>query len=425
MKKSFITIIIFIGIAFNSFSQKTIEMEYKNGVYLIPCKVNNIPMKFIFDTGASNVSISLTEAKFLLKQGALKDDDLLGTIRYKIANGQVEEGTKIILREINIDGIILKDVEAGIVHQENAPLLLGQSAISKLGKIRLDGNKLIIESDSNVKKYYLTFLNLDLMKTFNDYNFEFKLKDMPISDDGLIDVVFKLNDLTNNNNHFLSDFNFENEIVRFKKNGAISAILLWKNTEKIDFEYNILSERIKEIYGSASEYSSNTKIWKLPYFEIIINKNNNGKLYLILDVITNKEILKKERRVQIVEMFNEYYKIHNKNAKNLTRFARSNDNNLSIHIQSNLETDKTPFKKLGYEDEWIKFLCYNSVLFFLEDEAIRNTFQDTLKYEYIEINIELSYLGINRKKITKKIDTIDIIKLRTPFTEGELMSIIK
>jgi len=43
-------------------------MEKVNGVYTIPCKVNGIDMRFILDTGASNVTISLTEAKFLIKQ---------------------------------------------------------------------------------------------------------------------------------------------------------------------------------------------------------------------------------------------------------------------------------------------------------------------------------------------------------------------
>ena len=44
-------------------------MKKINGVYQIPCKVNGIPMNFIFDTGATDVTISLVEAKFLIKQG--------------------------------------------------------------------------------------------------------------------------------------------------------------------------------------------------------------------------------------------------------------------------------------------------------------------------------------------------------------------
>jgi len=149
--KKYILILIIISSSINSsYAQKVIQMNYENGIYTIPCKINGIPMKFIFDTGASDVSISLTEAQFLIKQGLLDNDDIKEKVKYKIANGEVEDGTKIILKEINIDGYLLKDVEASIVHQLNAPLLLGQSAISQLGTFQVDGDKLIINiNDKN------------------------------------------------------------------------------------------------------------------------------------------------------------------------------------------------------------------------------------------------------------------------------------
>jgi predicted aspartyl protease len=49
-------------------AQTIITMEKHDNLNVVPCKVNDIPMKFIFDTGASTVSISLTEARFLLKK---------------------------------------------------------------------------------------------------------------------------------------------------------------------------------------------------------------------------------------------------------------------------------------------------------------------------------------------------------------------
>lgn len=88
--KNIILWLLIIFIINNIFSQKTIKMEYKNGIYTIPCKVNGVPMKFIFDTGASDVSISLTEAEFLLKQGLLEETDIKGRVKYKIANDKIE-----------------------------------------------------------------------------------------------------------------------------------------------------------------------------------------------------------------------------------------------------------------------------------------------------------------------------------------------
>ena len=77
MRKIILLFIFIISFMNYAFSQKVIEMKYENGIYTIPCKVNGVPMKFIFDTGASDVSISLTEAKFLIKQGLLSDKEEL------------------------------------------------------------------------------------------------------------------------------------------------------------------------------------------------------------------------------------------------------------------------------------------------------------------------------------------------------------
>ena len=92
-------------------------------------------MEFIFDTGASDITMSMTEALFLYKQGTLTDEDFVGTQQYQIANGNVEEGTVIKLKTVEIGNRKLYNVQASIVHNLQAPLLLGQSALNKFGKI--------------------------------------------------------------------------------------------------------------------------------------------------------------------------------------------------------------------------------------------------------------------------------------------------
>jgi len=128
----------FFFIAFCIHTQSSIRMEYKNGVYYLPCEINNLKLKFVFDTGASDCSISLTEAIFMLKNNYMNESDLLGSTYSKIANGEIIEGTKVILRAVKIGDKILYNVEASIVHSLSAPLLLGQSAIKKLGKFQFD-----------------------------------------------------------------------------------------------------------------------------------------------------------------------------------------------------------------------------------------------------------------------------------------------
>lgn len=120
-------------------SKKMIQMERgSDNTFRIPCKVNGLSLKFIFDTGASTVTMSLTEANFMIKQGLITQNDIVGSSYYSIADGSITEGTIVILRKIEIGGMVLKDVRASVIHSQNAPLLLGQNVISRLGKIQID-----------------------------------------------------------------------------------------------------------------------------------------------------------------------------------------------------------------------------------------------------------------------------------------------
>lgn len=118
---------------------KTIQMKKNHGgTYTIACKVNDLRLNFIFDTGASDVSISMTEALFMFKNGYLTEKDITGKEYYSIANGEIKEGTTINLKKLEFGSFVLHNVKASISNELKAPLLLGQSALSKLGKITID-----------------------------------------------------------------------------------------------------------------------------------------------------------------------------------------------------------------------------------------------------------------------------------------------
>ena len=123
-----------------------IPMKKSGGVYEVACQINGIPMNVIFDTGAADICLSLAEAQFMLKNGYLTDADIKGTTRHSIANGDVVGGTRVILREIRVGAAVLRDVEASVIHSQNAPLLLGQSALERFGTVTIDNanSKIII-----------------------------------------------------------------------------------------------------------------------------------------------------------------------------------------------------------------------------------------------------------------------------------------
>ena len=135
----------------SALGQIVIEMTPQGKVYSLPGKVNGLELNFIFDTGASDVYLSMTEAIFMLKNGYLTKNDFTGVSYSQIANGDIVENTTVVLREVEIGGIKLPNVTASISHNLDAPLLLGQSAIQKLGPIQLDGNRLIIQNGKGFK----------------------------------------------------------------------------------------------------------------------------------------------------------------------------------------------------------------------------------------------------------------------------------
>lgn len=117
------------------------------GTFEIPCDINGLPLQMIFDTGASDVTISSVEANFMFKNGYLAEKDIKGKRYYQVANGQINEGTVITLREVKIGDAVLHNVDASVVKSQKAPLLLGQSAMERFGTITIDNqnNKLIIK----------------------------------------------------------------------------------------------------------------------------------------------------------------------------------------------------------------------------------------------------------------------------------------
>ena len=104
MRILIISFLLLMGLPNIGKSQTIIKMKSEGGVSIIPCKVNGLNLNFIFDTGASDVSISLTEASFMLKNGYLDKSDIIGTSKYLDANGNINEGVTINLKEIEIAG---------------------------------------------------------------------------------------------------------------------------------------------------------------------------------------------------------------------------------------------------------------------------------------------------------------------------------
>ena len=117
------------------------------GTYEVPCTINGLPLKFIFDTGASDVTLSSVEANFMLKNDYLSEKDFKGSRRYLTADGSIANGAVVRIKEVKVGDVTLNNIDASVVKSQKAPLLLGQSVLERFGTITIDNqsNKLIIK----------------------------------------------------------------------------------------------------------------------------------------------------------------------------------------------------------------------------------------------------------------------------------------
>ena len=145
----FILSICFCLISLFGNAQTVIQMEDVGGVYKIPCTVNGLKLKMIFDPGASNVCLSETTALMMLENDYLSVKDIKGNGKSTVADGSIVNHTKIILKKVQIGEKVLNNVEAVVIHGQDAPLLFGQTALRKLGHYTISGNRLILGSDNN------------------------------------------------------------------------------------------------------------------------------------------------------------------------------------------------------------------------------------------------------------------------------------
>ena len=127
-------------------AQTVIQMVEDKGVYKVPCEVNGLKVKMVFDTGAAAVSLSQSLVEMMLDNDYISKSDFIGQAKSLTADGRIIDHTEITLQTVKIGDITLNNVRAVIINSQDTPLLFGQSAIQMLGEVSIKGNKLYIKS---------------------------------------------------------------------------------------------------------------------------------------------------------------------------------------------------------------------------------------------------------------------------------------
>ena len=99
-----------------------------NGHFVLEALVNGVRVRFLVDTGASDVTLTPQDARRL----GFNARNLKYNKAYQTANGVVR-GAAITLREVTVDQLSLYDVKASV---NEAPMQISLLGMSFLGRLR-------------------------------------------------------------------------------------------------------------------------------------------------------------------------------------------------------------------------------------------------------------------------------------------------
>ena len=113
--------------------------EGGSGTFEVNTIINEeLAIPFLLDTGASDTCVSPQVYLTLIQTGTINGGDILPPQTYVLADGSTVVNRRFIIRELQIGKFVLTDLEASVGNNIKSPMLLGQSALMKLGVITID-----------------------------------------------------------------------------------------------------------------------------------------------------------------------------------------------------------------------------------------------------------------------------------------------
>lgn len=141
---SALLILLFFSVFSSPIEAIEIPLERSGGVFTLPVKINGvITLKFILDSGASEVVIPADVALTLIRTGTIRESDFLSGGHYRLADGSELKSARLVLRELEFGGIRVNNVACS-VSPAAGDLLLGQSLLGKLDSWTLDNKRHVL-----------------------------------------------------------------------------------------------------------------------------------------------------------------------------------------------------------------------------------------------------------------------------------------
>ena len=131
----------------NSSDKIIINMSYGNHFYA-NVKVNNKNIRFMIDTGATDMVLSLRDAK----KAGINIAKLIFNKPYQTANG-ISYGASVVLKDVKFGNLNLKNVRASVNSSDMGVSLLGMSFLRNFKKYEFYQNRLILTPYTNNHLY--------------------------------------------------------------------------------------------------------------------------------------------------------------------------------------------------------------------------------------------------------------------------------
>lgn len=110
-----------------------------NGHFYTSAYVDGATVNFMIDTGASVIALTGSDAA----AAGLQWDEAQVRHIGSGASGPVY-GVEAILRQVEVDGIVQKDVQAVIIPEGLEVSLLGQSFLSRIDNVEIQGDRMVL-----------------------------------------------------------------------------------------------------------------------------------------------------------------------------------------------------------------------------------------------------------------------------------------
>ena len=118
-----------------------VHLQQRGGVLVVPVLINErLPLDFIIDSGASDVSIPNDVVSTLMRTGTLTAVDFTGTQTYVLADGSKVPSQTFRIRSLKVGNLVLTNVAASVA-SANGSLLLGQSFLGRFKSWSIDNSR--------------------------------------------------------------------------------------------------------------------------------------------------------------------------------------------------------------------------------------------------------------------------------------------